>query len=121
MSDMVPRIPAGWYPDPQAGGAVRWWDGHQWGGFAPPVQVVASPKDMTVAYVLAIFLGGFGAHQFYLRHTGVAVTQLLLTLIGAATSWLFIGAGLLFAVLMWVIVDLFLIPGWVRQANGQQV
>lgn len=117
----VTRVPPGWYPDPQSGNLLRWWDGVQWGGFAPPAPVVAvTPKDMTVAYVLAVFLGGFGAHQFYLRNTGVAVTQLLLTLIGAATAWLIVGGFLLFAVLVWVIVDLFLIPGWVRRANGLQ-
>lgn len=120
MSDFVPRVPAGWYPDPAVGGAVRWWDGHQWGGFAPPVQPVVQ-KDMTVAYLLAIFLGGFGAHQFYLRNTGSGVTQLLLTLIGAVTSWFFVGLVLLFGVFVWVVVDLFLIPGWVRQSNGQQL
>jgi TM2 domain-containing membrane protein YozV len=78
-------------------------------------------KDMMVAYLLAIFLGGFGAHQFYLRNTGSGVTQLVLTLIGAVTSWFFVGLVLLFGVFVWVVVDLFLIPGWVRQSNGQQL
>jgi len=73
---------------------------------------------MAIAYVLALFLGGFGAHQFYLRNTGSGVTQLLLTLVGALTAWLYVGLLLLFAVFVWVVVDLFLIPGWVRRVNG---
>lgn len=73
---------------------------------------------MAIAYVLALFLGGFGAHQFYLRNTGSGVTQLLLTLVGAVTAWLYVGLLLLFAVFVWVVVDLFLIPGWVRRVNG---
>lgn len=80
--------------------------------------MVVVPKDMTVAYVLALFLGQFGAHQFYLRHVGLGVTQLILTLLGWATAWLIIGWFLLVPVWVWVIVDLFLIPGWVRRANG---
>lgn len=72
---------------------------------------------MAIAYVLALFLGGFGAHQFYLRNTGSGVTQLLLTLVGALTAWLYVGLLLLFAVFVWVVVDLFLIPGWVRRVN----
>lgn len=117
VSSRAMSAPAGWYPDAASGGHLRWWDGVQWGAFAPPAQVVA-PKDMTVAYVLAIFLGGFGAHQFYLRHVGIAVTQLILTLLGWLTSWLIIGWFLVIPVWIWVFVDLFLIPGWVRRANG---
>jgi TM2 domain-containing membrane protein YozV len=76
---------------------------------------------MTIAYVLAVFLGAFGAHQFYLRHPGIAVTQLVLTVLGWLTAWLIIGWFLIVPVWCWVVVDLFLIPGWVRRANGLQV
>lgn len=110
--------PAGWYPDPLSG-LLRWWDGYGWGAFAPPVVVQRPPKDVAVAYVLAIFLGGFGVHQFYLRRAGSGVTQLLLTLVGGATAWLYVGLLLLAAVFVWVVVDLFLIPAMVREANGQ--
>ena len=37
-------------------------------------------KDMCAAYALWFFLGYFGAHNFYLKRTGVAVAQLILTL-----------------------------------------
>jgi TM2 domain-containing membrane protein YozV len=34
-------------------------------------------KDATVAILLAVFLGGFGAHHFYLGRTGLGVLYLL--------------------------------------------
>ena len=41
-----------------------------------------------VAGLLAIFLGGFGVHNFYLGYTGKAVAQLLLSLLSCGLlSW----------------------------------
>lgn len=34
-------------------------------------------KDKTVAIVLALFLGGFGAHKFYLDRPGAGVAYVL--------------------------------------------
>ena len=58
-----------------------------------------------VAYVLAIFLGLFGAHRFYLGRTGSGVVMLLLTIsfFGMVISGI------------WNLVDLFLIPGMIRE------
>lgn len=64
-------------------------------------------KDACVAYALWLFLGYFGAHNFYLGRTGIAVVQLLLTLSIV---------GLLIT-LFWHFVDAFLIPGRVRHEN----
>jgi TM2 domain-containing membrane protein YozV len=68
----------------------------------------ANKKTVLVAYLLWFFLGAFGAHNFYLKRTGVAVAQLILTLtiVGLVIS------------LVWVLVDAFLIPGWVRNQNN---
>jgi TM2 domain-containing membrane protein YozV len=68
----------------------------------------ANKKSPVVAYVLWFFLGIFGAHNFYLKRTGVAVTQLILsiTLIGMIVT------------VVWVLVDAFLIPGFVRNQNN---
>ena len=42
---------------------------------------VADQKSKVAAGLLGIFLGCFGAHNFYLGHTGKAVAQLLMTLL----------------------------------------
>ena len=67
----------------------------------------ANRKDIFAAYALWFFLGYFGAHNFYLRRTGVAVAQLVLTLtiIGLVINF------------FWHFIDAFLIPGWVRREN----
>lgn len=72
----------------------------------------ANRKSAGVSYLLCIFLGGFGAHRFYLGFTGSAVGQLLLGILGWVTlfvTWIPLG--------IWLIVDLFLIPGMVRDQN----
>jgi TM2 domain-containing membrane protein YozV len=68
----------------------------------------ANKKNASVAYLLWFFVGLFGGHNFYLKRTGVAVTQLILslTLVGMAITF------------FWVLVDAFLIPGWVRNQNN---
>lgn len=38
-----------------------------------------------VAGLLAIFLGGFGAHNFYLGYNGRAIAQLLITVLSCCT------------------------------------
>jgi len=68
----------------------------------------ANKKTALVAYLLWFFLGLFGGHNFYLGRTGVAVTQLILSLS-------FVG---LIITIFWVLVDAFLIPGWVRRQNN---
>ena len=68
----------------------------------------ANKKTALVAYILWFFLGLLGGHNFYLKRTGVAVAQLLLTLpvVGMVVT------------VVWVLVDAFLIPGWVRNQNN---
>ena len=124
MSELVqqPPTPAGWHPEPGTG-HLRWWDGHRWGGYAPPQQLVAQQprplKDIGIAYLLALLLGGFGAHNFYAGNTAAGVIQLVLTVLGVLTSWLAIGFLFIGAVLVWVIVDLFMLPSYIRQANAR--
>jgi TM2 domain-containing membrane protein YozV len=68
----------------------------------------ANKKTALVAYLLWFFLGLLGGHNFYLKRTGVAVAQLILslTMVGLVIT------------IFWVLVDAFLIPGWVRNQNN---
>jgi TM2 domain-containing membrane protein YozV len=79
----------------------------------------ANKKSTAVAYLLWFFLGAAGAHRFYLGQTGTAIAQLLLTVFGVI---LIVAAGLgillLIPLWIWLIVDLFLIPGLIRTHNS---
>lgn len=76
-------------------------------------------KDMAIAYLLLVFLGDFGAHRFYLGRPGSAIAMLVLTVVGLATTFVFVGFVLLLAVLVWWVVDLFLTAGFVREHNAR--
>lgn len=69
-------------------------------------QMAAVQKDELLGVLLAIFLGSFGAHHFYLRRTGL---------------------GILYLVFFWSgipglvgIVEAFFMPGRVREYNAAQ-
>jgi TM2 domain-containing membrane protein YozV len=85
---------------------------NQSGGLSNDARILmlyeANKKTALVAYLLWFFLGWFGGHNFYLERTGVAVTQLILSLTVV---------GLVITII-WVLVDAFLIPGWVRRQNN---
>lgn len=115
---MAHTPPPGWYRNPH--GHMQWWDGQRWGQLAPPqppVAVVRTAKDTGIAYLLAILLGAFAAHRFYLGSIAGAIVWMILWWGG----WLFapIGIGLIpvAAAGLWWFIDLFLIPGMVRDAN----
>ena len=55
----------------------------------PTSNVSSNSKSKIAAGLLGIFLGSFGAHNFYLGYTRNAVIQLCLTLIG----WVVCGLG----------------------------
>ena len=69
----------------------------------------ANKKTALVAYLLWFFVGFLGGHNFYLKRKGVAIVQLILsiTIVGLVIT------------AVWVLVDAFLIPGWVREQNNQ--
>ncbi|HEY8572732.1 NINE protein [Phenylobacterium sp.] len=77
----------------------------------------ANKKSMGVTYLLWLFLGGLGAHRFYLGKSASGLGILALSVLGWLT--LFVGIGAVFLIVMgiWVLVDAFLIPGYIRSHN----
>lgn len=89
---------------------------------AGPYAMAAMPrpvKDVGVAYILAILLGGFAAHRFYLGRTSSAVAFLAVLWLGVLLIGALVGIPMIMAAGLWWIIDLFLIPGITREANGR--
>ncbi len=76
------------------------------------------PKSMLVSYILLFFFGQLGVHRFYVGKTNAAIIQLVLGLVGWGTSIILIGFLPLSVLWIWLFVDIFLIPGLVREANA---
>ncbi|WP_205478504.1 TM2 domain-containing protein [Sphingomonas arenae] len=76
----------------------------------------ANKKSTGASYLLWFFLGGFGAHRFYLGRTGSAIAQLLLGLLGwipLFLGWVVLG--------VWWLIDAFLIPDMIRVENMKTI
>ena len=84
-------------------------------------QRLANDKKSTlIAYLLLIFLGWFGAHRFYLGQTGTAIAQLILMIGGTVLTVVLIGIPMLAIGGVWLLVDLFLIPGLVERDTANR-
>ncbi|HSU12631.1 TM2 domain-containing protein [Longimicrobium sp.] len=79
----------------------------------------ANKKSAGVAYALWFFLGMFGAHRFYMNRSGSAAAQLVITVTSWILLFVFIGLFTLFGVAVWVLIDAFLIPDWIREHNNR--
>ncbi|MBR2655012.1 MAG: NINE protein [Loktanella sp.] len=76
-------------------------------------RVANGKKSLGVAYLLLFFLGGFGAHRFYLGRTASAIAILVLVWGGVVLSAILIGIPMLIIGGIWILVDIFLLPGMV--------
>jgi TM2 domain-containing membrane protein YozV len=72
---------------------------------------------MAVAYVLLLFLGQLGLHRLYLGRVGSGIAQLLLGLVGWVTVVFVVGFVPLVVLWIWLLADLFLTAGMVREPN----
>lgn len=66
-------------------------------------------KQKVVAGLLAIFLGSYGIHNFYLGYTKKAVIQLVCTIVGLALSIILIGAFVVLGIAIWAWVEAIMI------------
>ena len=71
----------------------------------------SNSKSVGVAYLLWLLLGGFGVHRFYTGNTASGVAQLLLLI--SVVGWL--------VLIPWLLIDLVLIPGMVRDKNMEVI
>lgn len=101
------EVPAG-YPQCPFCGAPQ----QQMGGQGINVNVYQAapnypPKSRMTYILLALFLGGFGIHNFYAGYSGKGIAQLLI-------SCLTCGVGAI-AVFIWVIIEMCTVD---KDANG---
>lgn len=91
-------------------------------------------KSLAIAYLMLIG-GHLGIHRFYLKRYASGTGQIVLTaltvffyILGLASSVFSEGLSIFlfllcvlsaFAIFVWIIVDLFLVPGMVREWNAQ--
>lgn len=76
------------------------------------------PKKKKIAILLALFLGSFGVHRFYIGQKETAIAMVLTAVVAYITSFDFI-----YTILgLWIIVDMFLIGFSVlKPANGYYI
>ncbi|MEE4199328.1 TM2 domain-containing protein [Erythrobacter sp.] len=77
----------------------------------PQLLYEASRKSTGLAYVLWFFFGWLGLHRFYAGATKSGAIQLVLAL--SVIGWL--------VLIPWLLLDLFLIPGLVREKNMETI
>lgn len=82
-------------------------------------RVANESKSQLVAYLLAILLWGFGLHRMYLGRWASGILMLVMWGIGWLTAPILIGWIPIALVSVWAFIDLFLIPGMIR--NDQAV
>lgn len=79
---------------------------------APPF---VQQKSRVAAGLLGIFLGGFGAHNFYLGNTDKAIIQLIICIVGIVLTCLVIGAFMIIGAYIWGLVEgIMILTGSIR-------
>ena len=69
-------------------------------------------KELLIGVLLALFLGAFGAHNFYLGYTGRAVAQLLITVLTFGLGGIITG--------IWALIELIMMAtGSLPDADGR--
>lgn len=95
--------------------------GQPYPGQPYPVAYVQPLKQTGTAYLFAILLSGFGAHQFYLGNVGAGIGFIALWWGGWALSFVGIGFIAIVAAFVWWIVDLCTMQSQVDTANRRLI
>jgi len=74
-------------------------------------------KSPGIAFALCWMLGAWGAHRFYAGKPH-AVTMVVITLITIPLCFVIVGFVSVFAVWIWMIVDLLSVSKWVKEYNS---
>ena len=70
------------------------------------------PKQLLIGILLALFLGVFGAHNFYLGHNGRGIAQLLITVLTLGLGSIVTG--------IWALIELIMMAtGSLHDADGR--
>lgn len=77
-------------------------------------RVANESKSQLVAYLLAVLLWGCGVHRMYLGRWASGILMLVLWGLGWLTAPILIGWIPIAFVSVWAVIDLFLIPGMIR-------
>lgn len=67
------------------------------------------PKQKLVAGLLALFVGMYGIHNFYLGYTTKGIIQVVGTFLSFILCLVFIGYVFLFGIAIWVLVEAIMI------------
>ncbi len=77
-------------------------------------RVANDAQSPLVAYLLLIFLWGLGVHRMYLGRWISGIVMAALWGLGWLATPILIGWPILGLVCLWVIIDMFLIPGMIQ-------
>ncbi len=124
----LPAPTPGWYPDQS--GHLRWWDGAQWGPYAPPP--IDSGGSLAVVSHLGMFVGGFvlplviylteGKKNGFVRHHSREALNFQITLTLAyivSFVLMIILIGILVFFVVWVGSIALMIVAAVKVNNGE--
>ncbi|MBY0431846.1 MAG: TM2 domain-containing protein [Rhodospirillales bacterium] len=78
----------------------------------------ARKKSVTLAYIIWFFLSIFGGHRFYAGRVKTGVGMIALFFISLILGFIpFIGGICFFILLIWVVVDGFVLHSWIKEHN----
>ena len=118
----------GWYPDPFKGApadGMRYFDGTDWTHRSSPAtapEELGPPKSAVAAGLLQLFFGWLGLGRFYIGSLGIALTQLILGILGILLWVVLMGWIIQIPLAIWAFIDAILMfSGNVKDKDGRNL